>query len=123
MINRVIIVGRLTRDPELRSTPSGVNVLTFTLAFDNKNKNADGTRGTSFINCTAWRQLADFVSKYCKKGSQIGVEGSLQERKYQRRDPVHERTVSLQYRPHGRKAGRTSGGGSGTCHVLWNPEA
>ena len=96
MINRVIIVGRLTRDPELRSTPSGVNVLTFTLAFDNKNKNADGTRGTSFINCTAWRQLADFVSKYCKKGSQIGVEGSLQERKYQRRDGTNASVIEIQ---------------------------
>ena len=96
MINRVIIVGRLTRDPELRTTPNGVNVLTFTLAFDNKNKNADGTRGTSFINCTAWRQLADFVSKYCKKGSQVGVEGSLQERKFQRRDGSNASVIEIQ---------------------------
>ena len=66
------------------------------MAFDNKNKNADGTRGTSFINCTAWRQLADFVSKYCKKGSQIGVEGSLQERKYQRRDGTNASVIEIQ---------------------------
>ena len=84
MINRVILVGRITKEPELRTTASGINVLSFTLAFDNKNKNADGTRGSSFINCTAWRNNADIIAKYCHKGSQIGIDGSLQERKYQR---------------------------------------
>ena len=65
MINRVILVGRITKEPELRTTASGINVLSFTLAFDNKNKNADGTRGSSFINCTAWRNNADIIAKYC----------------------------------------------------------
>ncbi len=96
MINRVVIVGRLTRDPELRTTPSGVSVITFSLAFDNKTRNADGTTGTSFINCTAWRQQAEFISKYCKKGTQVGVDGSLQERRFQRRDGTNASTMEIQ---------------------------
>lgn len=96
MINRVIIVGRLTRDPELRTTPNGVNVITFSLAFDNKNRNADGSRSSSFITCTAWRQNADFISKYCKKGTQIGIEGSLQERRFQRRDGSNASVIEIQ---------------------------
>ena len=96
MINRVVIVGRLTRDPELRTTPSGVSVITFSLAFDNKTRSADGSTGTSFINCTAWRQTAEFVSKYCKKGSQVGVDGSLEERRFQRRDGSNASTMEIQ---------------------------
>lgn len=95
MINRVILVGRITKEPELRTTASGINVLSFTLAFDNKNKNADGTRGSSFINCTAWRNNADIIVKYCHKGSQIGIDGSLQERKYQRRDGTNASVIEV----------------------------
>lgn len=95
MINRVILVGRITKEPELRTTASGINVLSFTLAFDNKNKNADGTRGSSFINCTAWRNNADIIAKYCHKGSQIGIDGSLQERKYQRRDGTNASVIEV----------------------------
>ena len=95
MINRVILVGRITKEPELRTTASGINVLSFTLAFDNKNKNADGTRGSSFINCTAWRNNADIIAKYCHKGSQIGIDGALQERKYQRRDGTNASVIEV----------------------------
>ncbi len=95
MINRVILVGRITKEPELRTTATGINVLSFTLAFDNKNKNADGTRGSSFINCTAWRNNADIIAKYCHKGSQIGIDGSLQERKYQRRDGTNASVIEV----------------------------
>ena len=95
MINRVILVGRLTRAPELRTTPNGVNVCTFTLAFDNKTRSADGSKTSSFINCTAWRQRADFLAKYCDKGTQIGVEGSLQERKYQRKDGSNASVIEV----------------------------
>lgn len=95
MINRVILVGRITKEPELRTTSSGINVLSFALAFDNKNKNADGTRGSSFINCTAWRNNADIIAKYCHKGSQIGIDGSLQERKYQRRDGTNASVIEV----------------------------
>ena len=95
MINRVILVGRLTKEPELRTTASGINVLSFTLAFDNKNKNADGSRGSSFINCTAWRNNAEIIAKYCHKGSQLGIDGSLQERKYQRRDGSNASVIEV----------------------------
>ena len=95
MINRVILVGRITKEPELRTTASGVNVLSFTLVFDNKNKNADGTRGSSFINCTAWRNSADIIARYCHKGSQIGIDGSLQERKFQRRDGTNASVIEV----------------------------
>lgn len=95
MINRVILVGRITKEPELRTTGTGVNVLSFTLAFDNKTKNADGTRSSSFINCTAWRNNADIISRYCHKGSQIGIDGSLQERRYQRRDGTNASVIEV----------------------------
>ena len=95
MINRVILVGRLTKDPELKTTATGVNVLSFTLAFDNKNKNADGTRSSSFINCTAWRNSAEIIAKYCHKGSQLGIDGSLQERRFQRRDGTNASVIEV----------------------------
>jgi len=86
MINRAILVGRLTKDPELRTTTSGNTVTTFTLAVDNRTKNADGSRGTTFIGCVCFSQKAEVVAKYTKKGSLLGVEGSLNQRKYQRQD-------------------------------------
>lgn len=95
MINRVVLVGRLTKTPELKTTTTGLSVLTFTLAFDNKTKGADGQRTSSFINCTAWRQQAEFIAKYCEKGTQIGVDGSLQERRYQRRDGSNASTIEV----------------------------
>ncbi len=69
MINRVVLVGRLTRDPELRKTTSGNPVCTFTVAVDNRVKNPDGTRGTSFIPCTTFNATADTVSKFARKGT------------------------------------------------------
>ena len=88
MINRVILVGRLTRDVEVRRTPSGKGVANFTLAVDKAfNKNADGDKSTAnFISCVVWDKGADLLSKYCKKGSQIGIEGSLQSRTYDKKD-------------------------------------
>lgn len=95
MINRVVLVGRLTKTPELKTTTTGLSVITFTLAFDNKTKGVDGQRASSFINCTAWRQNAEFVAKYCEKGTQIGVDGSLQERRYQRRDGTNASVIEV----------------------------
>lgn len=86
MINRVVLVGRLTRDPELRKTNAGSSVCSFTIAVDNLQKNPDGTKGTSFIPCTCWNQTADLASKYTRKGSLVGVEGRLNQRTYQRQD-------------------------------------
>lgn len=86
MINRVVLVGRLARDPELRKTQSGNSVCSFTVAVDNRQKNADGTKSASFIPCVAFSQSADNMTKYTRKGSLVGVEGRLNQRSYQRQD-------------------------------------
>lgn len=80
MFNLVVLSGRLTSDVELKTTPNGVSVCTFSIA--NEIGYGDNKK-TSFINIVAWRQTAEFVSKYFKKGSMIGLEGSIQTRKYQ----------------------------------------
>lgn len=86
MINRVVLVGRLTRDPELRKTNSGMAVCSFTIALDSRMKNADGTRGTTFISCSLFGNQAENTVKYTRKGSMVGVEGSLNQRDFTRRD-------------------------------------
>jgi single-strand DNA-binding protein len=86
MINRVVLVGRLTRDPELRKTNSGMAVCSFTLALDNRMKNPDGTRGTTFISCSLFGNQAESTAKYTRKGSMVGVEGSLNQRNFTRQD-------------------------------------
>lgn len=86
MINRVVLVGRLTRDPELRRTGAGNSVCTFTVAIDNRQKNADGTKSTSFIPVVVFSAGADTVSKYARKGLLVGVEGRLNQRSYLKAD-------------------------------------
>ena len=87
MYNRVILMGRLTRDPELRTTQSGVNVASFTVAVDRDFGGRDGgERQTDFFDCSAWRQTGEFVSKYFHKGSMIVVSGRMQSRKFQDRE-------------------------------------
>ena len=86
MINRVVLVGRLTRDPELRKTTSGNSVCTFTVALDNRMKNPDGSKGTSFIPCTAFTSTSETVSKFARKGLLVGVEGRLNQRSFIRQD-------------------------------------
>lgn len=86
MINNVTLVGRLTKDPELRTATSGRSIVSFTIAVDSRMKNPDGTRATSFIGCVAFGQTAETMSKFTRKGSLIGVIGSLNQRKYQRQD-------------------------------------
>jgi len=82
--NQVTLVGRLVADPEMRYTQSGVPVVTFRLAVEREFKNADGKRDTDFINCTAWRKVAEIVQQYTKKGSLILVSGSLQQDNYEK---------------------------------------
>ena len=87
MLNHITIMGRLTRDPELRTTQSGVSVTSFTVAVDRDFGGRDGgEKQTDFIDCVAWRQTGEFVSKYFHKGSMIVVSGRLQSRKWQDRD-------------------------------------
>jgi len=80
MLNKAILVGRLTKDPELRSTQSGVSVVSFTVAITRSYARQGEERQTDFINCVAFRNTADFISRYFSKGSMIGVDGSIQTR-------------------------------------------
>lgn len=86
LINRTVLVGRLTKDPELRYTPSGVAVTTFTLAVNRQFSNNQGEREADFINIVAWRQLAELCANHLKKGSQAGLEGRLQTRSYDNKE-------------------------------------
>ncbi len=86
MYNRIILIGRLTRDPELRYVPSGAPVASFTLAVDRPFKDQQGNRETDFIDIVAWRKLAEQVSQYMSKGRMVAVEGRLQIRSYETQD-------------------------------------
>ncbi|MGE6717853.1 single-stranded DNA-binding protein [Peribacillus frigoritolerans] len=86
MMNRVVLVGRLTKDPELRYTPNGVPVATFTLAVNRSFTNQQGEREADFINCVVWRKPAENVANFLKKGSLAGVDGKVQTRNYEGQD-------------------------------------
>lgn len=83
MYNKVILMGRLTRDPELKTTPNGVSVATFSIAVDRRFTKSGEEKKTDFFNIVAWRHQADFVSKFFYKGRCILVEGEIQNRNYQ----------------------------------------
>jgi single-strand DNA-binding protein len=82
MFNKVILSGRLTADPELKTTGSGIYVTSFNIAVERRFKNENGEREADFITIVAWRGTAEFVSKHFKKGDMIGIEGSIQTRKF-----------------------------------------
>jgi len=86
MLNRVILIGRLTKDPELRYTQTGIAVTTFTLAVDRNFKNSQGERDTDFIPCVVYRQLAELCANYLAKGKLASVDGRLQIRSYDGND-------------------------------------
>ena len=85
-INTAVIMGRLTADPELKTTSSGLSVLSFSVAVDRNYQKEGEEKSVDFINVVAWRKTAEFVSKYFHKGSMIAVEGSIQTRKYEDKD-------------------------------------
>ncbi len=85
-MNKIILVGRLTRDPELRSTSMGISTANFTVAVNRNFKNKDGQYDADFISCVAFRNTADFVSKYFKKGNLISLDGRIQTRNYDAQD-------------------------------------
>ncbi len=85
-MNKAILVGRLTADPELKSTPNGVNVCSFSVAVDRRFVRAGEERKADFINCVAWRQTAEFISRFFSKGRMIGLVGSIQTRTYNDKD-------------------------------------
>lgn len=81
-MNKVILIGRITKDPELRKTPTDVSVVQFTLAVDRNYQGQNGERQADFINCVAWRGQAENLARYIRKGSRLAVEGSIQTRQY-----------------------------------------
>lgn len=83
MINNVVLVGRLTKDPDLRYTASGTGVATFTLAVNRNFTNQDGNREADFINCVIWRKPAETLANYARKGTLLGVTGRIQTRNYE----------------------------------------
>lgn len=93
MLNRIVLIGRLTRDPELRFTANGHAVCSFTLAVDRSRKNAQGERETDFINCIAWQKLGENCANYLTKGKLASVDGRLQIRSYEAQDGT-KRTVA-----------------------------
>ena len=85
-MNKVELIGRLTKDPELKQTQNETVFCNFTVAIDRRYKDANGNRQADFINCTAWRQTATFIQKYFKKGNRIGICGCIQTRSYEEDD-------------------------------------
>ena len=118
MMNRVVLVGRLTKDPELRYTPNGVPVATFTLAVNRTFSNQKGEREADFINCVIWRKPAENVANYLKKGSLAGVDGRIQTRNYEGQDGkrvyvTEVQAESVQFlEPRSSSAGERNEGGS-----------
>ena len=96
MLNKIFVMGRLTRDPELRRTNNGTAVASFALAVDRDFKNADGTKDTDFIDIVAWRGTAEFASKYFTKGRMAVVEGRLQMRDWQDKNGNNRRSYEVQ---------------------------
>ncbi|MGM8366681.1 single-stranded DNA-binding protein [Virgibacillus sp. W0181] len=86
MLNRVVIVGRLTKDPDLRYTPNGVAVANFTVAANRPFKNQQGENEADFINCVVWRRQAENLANYMSKGNLIGVDGRIQTRRFEGND-------------------------------------
>ena len=115
MLNHITIMGRLTRDPELRRTGSGVAVASFTVAVDRDfGKNENGEKETDFIDCVAWRQTGEFVSKYFTKGRMAVVSGRLQIRSWTDKDGNKRRTAEVVadnvYFGDSRREGQSAGG-------------
>lgn len=95
MLNHIAIMGRLTKDPELRRTGTGVAVTSFTVAVDRDFKSDNGEKETDFINCVAWRQTGEFVSKYFSKGRMAVVSGRLQIRSWTDKDGNKKNTAEI----------------------------
>ena len=94
-MNKVILIGNLTRDPELSETPSGVAVCRFAIAVSRDYANSEGTRETDFFNITVWRGRAENCGKYLKKGSKVAIVGSLQTRSYEDKDGIKRNVIDV----------------------------
>ena len=94
-MNKVFLIGNLTRDPELTTPPSGVSVCHFAIAVNRTYSSGDGERQTDFFNCTAWRVLAERIAQYAKKGKKVAVSGSIQLRNYEDNQGVKRTAVDI----------------------------
>lgn len=94
-MNKVILIGNITRDPELSETNSGVAVCRFSIAVNRRRASADAEQQTDFFNVTAWRGLAETVARFCKKGNKIAVTGQIQIRAYEGNDGVKRTSVDI----------------------------
>lgn len=95
MYNKVILMGRITRDIEIKTTPSGKAVTSFSIAVDRRVQSKDGEKITDFIDCVAWRQTADFISRFFSKGKLILIEGELQTRTYTDKNGNNRKAVEV----------------------------
>ena len=126
MLNHITIMGRLTRDPELRRTGSGVAVASFTVAVDRDFGNREnGERETDFIDCVAWRQTGEFVSKYFTKGRMAVVSGRLQIRNWTDKEGNKRRTAEIVadnvYFGDSKREGDNGGSWQCPCNRCWSP--
>ncbi len=128
MLNCVVLMGRLTADPELRTTASGISVARFSIAVDRGYTRSGEERQTDFINIVAWRQQAEFVSKYFRKGSMIAVQGELRMNKYQDRATGQNRTTyevmanSVSFTGSKAEAGNAPAGGNNNASSYTNAD-
>ncbi len=95
-MNRVMLIGRLVRDPEMRHTGSGLAVTSFTIAVDRRSKSADGQKQADFFRCNAWRQLAEIVNEYARKGRLVAVDGRVQINEYNANDGTRKQSVEVE---------------------------
>jgi single-strand DNA-binding protein len=95
MLNRIVLIGRLTKDPELRYTPNGVAVASFSIAVDRSRKNAQGEKETDFFDVVAWRQLGELCANYLSKGKMAAVDGEIHIRTYEGQDGQKKRAVEV----------------------------
>ncbi len=94
-MNKLFLIGNLTRDPELTETNSGVSVCHFSIAVNRNYTGADGERQTDFFNCTAWRTTAEAIARYCKKGNKVAINGSVQLRNYEDNEGIKRTAVDI----------------------------
>ena len=114
MINMVALMGRMTYEPELRTTPSGVSVLRFQVACDRNYQRSGQDRQADFIDCVAWRQTAEFISRYFHKGSMIAVEGTIQTSNYTDKDGNKRKQIEVLANNVSFCGGKSENGSQGT---------
>lgn len=95
MYSKTILIGRLTADPERKTTPQGTTLCNFRIAVERAYKDGDGNRKVDFINCVAWRNTGDFVAQHFQKGKAIGVEGAIETREYTDKDGIKRSTFEI----------------------------